>query len=103
MRVSVNDVYIPLMAFEWDAAKSARNETARGLSFELAVLLFEGPTLETVDGRRAYGETRIRAIGRIGDVILACVYTDRGENRRIISLRYASRKERDAYRKAFPE
>lgn len=89
--------------FEWDAAKSARNEAERGLPFELAILLFDGPTLEILDRRRAYGEARVRAIGRIGARILACVYTDRDESRRIISLRYASRKERDAYRQAFPE
>ena len=91
------------MAFEWDEAKSARNEAARGLPFDLAILLFDGPTLETLDARRAYGEARIRVIGRIGNRVLASVYTDRGETRRIISLRYASRKERNAYRRAFPE
>jgi uncharacterized DUF497 family protein len=32
--------------------------------------------------------------------ILACVYTDRAEMRRIISLRHANRRERDAYRAA---
>jgi uncharacterized protein len=94
---------MPVTGFEWDAAKSARNAAARGLPFELAVLLFDGPTLEIPDARRAYGEARIRALGRIGDRVLACVYTDRGETRRIISLRYASRKERDAYRQAFSE
>ena len=50
-----------------------------------------------------YGETRTRALGRVGNVVLACVYADRAETRRIISLRHASRKERDAYREAFPQ
>lgn len=102
MLASVNDVYIPVR-FEWDAAKSARNETARGLSFELAVRLFAGDVLEAIDARRDYGEKRIVAIGRSGNRILTCVYTDRGESRRIISLRYASRKERNAYHQTFPE
>jgi len=70
------------------------------LPFELAMLLFEGPVLETVDDRRDYGETRMRAIGQVGDVTLQCVYTDRADVRRIVSLRHASRKERDAYRAA---
>lgn len=90
------------MDFEWDLAKSARNEAERGLPFELAVLLFAGPVLEHVDQRRAYGETRIRAIGAVAGSILHCVYTPRGGTRRIISLRYASRRERDAYRTAYP-
>jgi uncharacterized protein len=90
------------MDFEWDRAKSERNAAERGLSFELAVFLFDGPTIEHVDDRRQYGEPRVRAIGVVGGVMLHCVYTQRREVRRIISLRYASRKERDAYRATYP-
>jgi uncharacterized protein len=88
------------MEFEWDAAKSARNETERGLPFELATLMFDGWVMEYRDERRDYGETRIRAIGAVGGAILHCAYTRRGGVRRIISLRYANRKERDGYRAA---
>jgi uncharacterized DUF497 family protein len=91
------------MDFEWDRAKSKRNERERGLPFELGALLFDGPMIERVDKRRNYGETRIRAIGVVGGVTLHCVYTQRGEVRRIISLRYANRKERDAYRATHPD
>jgi uncharacterized DUF497 family protein len=90
------------MEFEWDRAKSERNERERGLPFELAVLLFDGPVIERVDARRDYGETRIRAIGVVGELTLHCVYTQRREVRRIMSLRYANRKERDAYRATYP-
>jgi uncharacterized DUF497 family protein len=37
----------------------------------------------------------------VGGVTLHCVYTRRGEVLRIISLRYANRKERDAYRATY--
>ena len=90
------------MDFQWDRVKSERNERERGLPFELAALLFDGPTIERADEPRHYGETRIRAIGVVGNMTLHCVYTQRGEVRRIISLRYADRKERDAYRAAHP-
>jgi uncharacterized protein len=60
------------------------------------------PTIEYADERRYYGEIRIRAIGVAGNLTLHCVYTQRGEVRRIISLRYANRKERDAYRATYP-
>jgi len=90
------------MEFEWDPAKSERNREERGLPFELAVELFEGPISEQADNRRDYGETRVQAIGRVGGSILVCVYTDRGEVRRIISLRDANRRERNAYRASFP-
>jgi hypothetical protein len=90
------------MDFEWDGSKSERNRLARGLPFDLAVVLFDSPTAEWVDERRDYGETRMLAIGVVGDLVLLCIYTDRGPVRRIISLRRANRRERDAYRARFP-
>ena len=87
--------------FEWDAAKSEKNEAERGLPFRLAILLFQSPVLRRVDDRQDYGEVRIKAIGVVGDRILHCVYTDRGRVRRVISLRDANRRERDAYRATF--
>ena len=90
------------MNFEWDPAKSQRNEAERGLHFDLAILLFDGVVIEWADNRQAYGEVRVRAIGAVGEAILHCVYTPRGKARRIITLRYANRKERDAYRATYP-
>lgn len=89
------------MDFEWDEAKSERNQSGRGLSFALAIELFAGPVVEQVDRRRDYGEIRIWAVGIVQGLVLACVYTDRGRTRRIISLRDASRRERDGYRAAY--
>jgi uncharacterized DUF497 family protein len=88
-------------SFEWDPAKSDRNRLERGLPFDLAVMLFDRPTLERPDARLDYREARTLAIGMIGTVALVCVYTDRGLARRIISLRPANRRERDVYRTAF--
>jgi uncharacterized DUF497 family protein len=94
------------MVFEWDDAKSLRNLHERRMPFEVAMALFEGPTLEVEDARRDYGEVRIKAIGRVRNIILVCVYTDRktdsGVVRRIISLRLAHRKEQDGYRATYP-
>ncbi|MHB8530456.1 MAG: BrnT family toxin [Caulobacteraceae bacterium] len=59
--------------------------------------MFDGPTIEVIDARRDYGEVRMKAIGAVRGVCLVCVYTDRGEVRRIVSLRLANRKERDEY------
>lgn len=89
------------MRFEWDAAKSERNRLTRDLPFELAALMFDGALLERPDTRQDYGEVRVQAIGVVGALVLHCVYTDRGNVRRIISLRRASRRERDAYRATF--
>ena len=89
------------MVFEWDEMKSLINARTRGLPFEIAMALFDGPTLETADRRRDYGERRIKAIGRAAGQVMVCVYTDRSAARRIISLRMANRRERDAYRAAY--
>ena len=93
------------MRFSWDARKSSRNLRERGFDFEFATQIFEGRTLERADSRRDYGERRVIALGRAQDVTLTVVYTDRAEagggiNRRIISARKGSRREREAYKKA---
>ena len=91
------------MVFEWDEMKSLANAKTRGLPFEIAMALFDGPTLESPDRRRDYGERRIKAIGRAAGQVLICAYTDRSAARRIISLRVANRRERDAYRAAYKD
>jgi len=85
------------MRYDWDEAKSERNRLERGLSFSVAPILFDGPVRVREDDRQDYGEPRMIAIGQVEAKILVCVYTDRGDVRRIISLRPANRKERDAY------
>ena len=82
------------MEFDRDEAKSATNLRLRGFGFDHAALVFSGPTLETPNNRRAYGEIRIRAIGAIDADVLVVVYADRDGIRRIISARKANRKER---------
>jgi uncharacterized protein len=91
-----------MMDFEWDETKSERNRVKRGLPFRTAIELFDGFVVERVDDRRNYGEKRVTAIGVSSGRILACVSTDRGSTRRIISLRNASRSERDGDRSVYP-
>jgi uncharacterized DUF497 family protein len=93
--------------FTWDPEKSERNLTERGFDFAFASLAFAGPTLERIDTRQDYGEVRRVALGLADDIALTIVFTDRVEAgdvvRRIISARVSSRRERQAYRKVFPE
>ncbi len=88
------------MNFEWDGDKNAANIEKHGIDFSDAMRIFEGPTLERVDDRKAYGETRIAAIGIVETRALFVVYTTRGRTRRVISARKANRHERKAYREA---
>jgi uncharacterized DUF497 family protein len=95
------------MHFGWDPPKSERNARERGLPFEIAMALFDGPTIEIDDRRRDYGERRIVAYGDVVGRVMVCVYTLRGTDdepiRWIISLRKANKGESHAYRTAFPE
>ena len=85
------------MDIEFDPGKSAKNEVERGFGFLYAAQIFLGPTIETVDERHDYGEVRVQAIGQVEGDVLAVVYTDRGEGRRIISARMANRRERELW------
>ena len=96
-----------MVRFVWDAHKSQLNRLRRGFDFGFASLIFEGLTLEREDTRRGYGERRIIAQGVADGLCLTVVYTDRrnfsGElERRIISARPCSRKERAHYAEAYP-
>ncbi len=91
------------MEFEWDVAKNAANIAKHGIDFDDAIGIFEGPVLIRTDERRDYGELRMIAFGIIEDRELAVVYTIRGARHRIISARRAHRREREAYRQAYPK
>jgi uncharacterized protein len=77
---------------EFDPDKDARNVARHGLS--LADFAgFDEQLAARVDDRFDYGETRLRALGRIGGVPHAIVFTWRGETMRLISFRRAHEKE----------
>lgn len=86
------------MGFEWDLAKNRANVEKHGVDFMDAVHVFEGPTLESADRRKNYGETRILAVGVADGHYVTVIYTIRGPNHRLISARRSSRNERKAYR-----
>ncbi len=83
------------MTYEWDEAKNRANLAKHKVDFA-AIELFDWNT--AVDfASDQHGESRNAAIGYIGSILFFVVYTTRGDSRRIISLRPASRKEREAY------
>ncbi len=92
---------IPLR-YVWDNAKNTRNQEKHGISFEDAVEIFDGPTIEGQDNRFDYGENRMFAIGTMRGLEVTVVYTDRGyDERRIISARRSSRSERRAWHQKY--
>jgi hypothetical protein len=84
----------------FDPRKSERNVRERGLDFGMVAEFDFSSAVYTVDTRKDYGEARTRALGFIGDTLYALVFTMRGSFLRVISLRRASRKERNRYEKA---
>lgn len=88
------------MEFEWDDSKNQSNIAKHGIDFIRAKEIFDGFMLETLDDRFDYGETRLLAIGEAGGLIIAVVYTLRGQAVRIISARKANGNERRAYHQA---
>jgi uncharacterized DUF497 family protein len=60
--------------------------------------IFEGPTVESVDDRFDYGETRVYAIGLVGGLEITVVYADENDDeRRIISAWRSEPHERRYY------
>lgn len=82
---------------EWDERKSARNVVVRGFGFDFAAMLFLEDYVERENRRQDFGERRFMTIGSVGGLILTVIWTPRGANRRIISARPASKKERSIY------
>jgi uncharacterized protein len=82
---------------EFDSAKNKANRAKHGVDVAAAVDFdFETATM-AVDDRQHYGEERFVALGLIGRRLHVLVYTMRGEAVRVISLRKANAKEREAY------
>ena len=86
------------MRFEFDRAKSVKNERERGLPFAAAAFLFDGPRLEWEDRRKDYGEIRFNTLGEIEGRTFCASFTRRGEAIRIISFRKANARETRRYR-----
>jgi uncharacterized protein len=78
---------------KFDPAKDKLNRARHGLSLALAKELAWNEALVWVDGRYEYEETRMIGLAPEGDTLYYVAFVDRGEVRRIISLRYAERKE----------
>ncbi|MDR1932364.1 MAG: BrnT family toxin [Spirochaetales bacterium] len=83
----------------WDTEKAAINRQIHGLSFEAARLVFSDPNrIERIDRSKGNtsGEERWQTLGMV-DKVLFVVYTERGENPRLISARIANNAERRSY------
>jgi uncharacterized DUF497 family protein len=85
------------MHFEFDPAKDAANLAKHGVSLAMAIELDWDAALVWLDGRFVYGETRMIALAPKTSILYYVAFVDRGDVRRIISLRRANRREVKRY------
>jgi uncharacterized protein len=81
----------------FDPAKDAANRAKHGVRLGAAARLDWDRVLAKLDSRADYGEPRRIGYGPIGGRLYCVVFVDRGETRRIISLRKANNREIDRY------
>lgn len=83
--------------FVWDKSKNDANRTKHGLAFE-AVHDFDWDDPVIVDrSRHEDGEKRYAAIGLLSGKLHTVIFTHRGDDIRIISLRRSNTKEEKTY------
>ena len=88
------------MNITFDASKDAANRVKHGMSLADAEQLEWDTLWARPDRQRDYGELREIGFGYIGLRLFCVVFTDRDDERRVISLRKANAREVADYAKA---
>lgn len=88
------------MEFEFDSKKREKNIEKHGVDLLIGALIFENTTVEAADTRRDYGETRIIAVGMVGNACFVTIYVRHGDVIRLISTRKGGRRDRRKYEEA---
>jgi uncharacterized DUF497 family protein len=91
------------MRVEFDPAKDKANVAKHGVSLALAKQLDWDAALVWVDDRFDYDEVRMITLAPETDTLYYVAFVDRGNVRRIISLRRAERREVKSYVENFQE
>ena len=80
------------LTFEWDSRKARSNLAKHGVGFEEASTIFGNPSSLTIpDPEHSLSEKRYITMGKaFTGKLLVVVHTERGDNIRIISARWAS-------------
>ncbi len=81
------------MSIEFDPAKDKANLAAHGVSLALAEELDWDAALVWVDDRFEYEELRMIALAPASSILYFVAFIERGDTRRVISLRRATRRE----------
>lgn len=93
----MGEIEIGELIIEWDDVKNEKNFKKHKIYFEDAAWIFlDENRLEYFDELHSDDEDRIKVIGKV-DKVLVVIYTERGEKYRLISARYATKKEEAEY------
>ncbi len=81
------------MRIEFDPTKDASNRLKHGVSLAMAAELDWNAAWVWVDERFKYNEMRMIALAPKTEILYYVAFVDRGDVRRIVSLRRANRRE----------
>jgi hypothetical protein len=81
------------MRIEFDRAKDVSNRARHGVSLALARELDWDAALVWVDDRFGYDEIRMIALAPKSNTLYYVAFVERGDRRRVVSLRRATRRE----------
>ena len=96
--------YNTMMKIEYDSKKQQAALDQRGLDFEDAPAVFNGPRRITwEDTRKEYGERRYITMGELAGRLVVIVHTERSGGIRIISMRKANEREQRWFEEQFAE
>ncbi len=93
----MGEIDIEGLIVEWDDDKNEKNIKKHGIYFEDAARIFlDENRIENYDELHSIEEDRYKVIGKVDDVLFV-IYTEREEKYRLISARYANKKEVEEY------
>jgi uncharacterized DUF497 family protein len=81
----------------WGEAKRRTNLKKHGFDFVDAEEVFDGVTYTYEDDRLAYGEQRFVTLGLLRAIVVSIVHTEEAGNIHVISMRKATKREREIY------
>jgi len=82
---------------EWDDEKAEINYKKHGIRFRVAARIFlDNDRIEDYDELHSEYEDRWKVVGKVRNVLVV-IYTERGEKYRLISARFANKREEDEY------
>ena len=86
-----------MLVINWDQRKRQANLKKHGFDFVDANEVFDGVTFTYEDGRIAYEEQRFVTLGSLRGTVVSIVHTEHDDHIRVISMRKATRREREIY------